>query len=129
MPNIYKADEPEEVRAALADAAKKEGVDDTPQTISSFPIERVRNNLHIVLCMSPVGEAFRNRIHMYPAFVNCTTIDWFSEWPADALLEVADKYLQFAARRRRGEQVEAGAGADVLTNPPLSVHHVSAQVR
>lgn len=35
----------------------------------------------------------RNRIRMYPAFVNCTTIDWFSEWPADALLEVADKYL------------------------------------
>ena len=31
---------------------------------------------------------------MYPAFVNCTTIDWFSEWPADALLEVADKYLE-----------------------------------
>ena len=30
---------------------------------------------------------------MYPAFVNCTTIDWFSEWPVDALLEVADKYL------------------------------------
>ena len=31
---------------------------------------------------------------MYPAFVNCTTIDWFSEWPQDALLEVADKYLE-----------------------------------
>lgn len=30
---------------------------------------------------------------MYPAFVNCTTIDWFSEWPIDALLEVADKYM------------------------------------
>ena len=30
---------------------------------------------------------------MFPAFVNCTTIDWFSEWPADALLEVAEKYL------------------------------------
>ena len=30
---------------------------------------------------------------MYPAFVNCTTIDWFSEWPQDALLEVADRYL------------------------------------
>jgi dynein heavy chain len=30
---------------------------------------------------------------MYPALVNCTTIDWFSEWPLDALLEVADKYL------------------------------------
>lgn len=31
---------------------------------------------------------------MYPAFVNCTTIDWFSEWPHDALLEVAEKYLE-----------------------------------
>ena len=31
---------------------------------------------------------------MYPAFVNCTTIDWFCEWPQDALLEVADKYLE-----------------------------------
>ena len=36
---------------------------------------------------------YRNRIRMFPAFVNCTTIDWFSEWPAEALLEVADKYL------------------------------------
>lgn len=31
---------------------------------------------------------------MYPAFVSCTTIDWFSEWPNDALLEVAEKYLE-----------------------------------
>ena len=36
----------------------------------------------------------RNRMRQYPALVNCTTIDWFSEWPADALLEVADKYLE-----------------------------------
>ena len=31
---------------------------------------------------------------MYPAFISCTTIDWFSEWPDDALLEVAEKYLE-----------------------------------
>ena len=33
-------------------------------------------------------------MRMFPAFVNCTTIDWFSEWPKDALLEVAEKYLE-----------------------------------
>jgi dynein heavy chain len=43
--------------------------------------------------MSPVGEAFRTRLRMFPALVNCTTIDWFSEWPDDALLEVAMKYM------------------------------------
>jgi dynein heavy chain len=31
---------------------------------------------------------------MFPAIVNCTTIDWYSEWPQDALLEVAEKYIQ-----------------------------------
>lgn len=36
----------------------------------------------------------RNRIRQYPALVNCTTIDWFSEWPKEALLEVAEKYLE-----------------------------------
>ena len=44
-------------------------------------IGRVRNNLHIVLCMSPVGDAFRTRCRMFPSLVNCCTIDWFTEWP------------------------------------------------
>lgn len=59
----------------------------------AFLIERVRANLHIVLCMSPIGENFRNRLRQYPALVNCTTIDWFCEWPKEALLEVAMKYI------------------------------------
>ncbi|XP_055959532.1 dynein axonemal heavy chain 2-like, partial [Patella vulgata] len=93
VPNLYKTEEFEEVRNALADEVKAQGIDDTAQSVFAFLIDRVRANLHVVLCMSPVGEAFRNRIRMYPAFVNCTTIDWFSEWPQDALLEVGNKYL------------------------------------
>jgi dynein heavy chain len=30
---------------------------------------------------------------MYPGLVNCTTIDWFHTWPAEALQEVAMKFL------------------------------------
>lgn len=55
---------------------------------------RVRENLHVVLAMSPIGESFRNRTRMYPGLVNCTTIDWFQPWPADALVEVATKFIQ-----------------------------------
>lgn len=40
------------------------------------------------------GLSCRNWIRQYPALVNCTTIDWFSEWPKEALLEVAEKYLE-----------------------------------
>ncbi|XP_076454460.1 dynein axonemal heavy chain 2-like [Babylonia areolata] len=93
VPNLYKPDEFEDIKNTLEDICRKEGVEDNTQAVFAFLINRVRANLHIVLCMSPVGEAFRNRIRMYPAFVNCTTIDWFHEWPLDALLEVADRYL------------------------------------
>jgi len=47
------------VRTALADAAKKAGIEDTPAAMYAYFIERVRANLHIVLGMSPVGEPFR----------------------------------------------------------------------
>ena len=33
-------------------------------------------------------------MRMYPALVNCTTIDLFNEWPQEALLEVGERYLR-----------------------------------
>ena len=94
VPNLYAPEEFEEVKQALMEEAKKDGISDSTDTMFAYLIERVRTNLHIVLCMSPVGDPFRNRIRQYPAFVNCTTIDWFNEWPRDALLEVAERYLE-----------------------------------
>ncbi|XP_053575482.1 dynein axonemal heavy chain 2 [Bombina bombina] len=96
VPNLYKADEFEEIKGILQEKARVDNIPDTQESLFNFLIERVRNNLHIILCMSPVGEPFRNRIRQYPALVNCTTIDWFSEWPQDALLEVAERYLDGA---------------------------------
>ena len=49
--------------------------------------------------------SLRNRIRQYPSLINCTTIDWFSEWPKDALLEVAEKHLE-DANIGKGEGVE-----------------------
>jgi dynein heavy chain len=47
----------------------------------------------MVICFSPIGASLRNKIRDFPSIVNCTTIDWFSEWPPDALEAVAQKFL------------------------------------
>ena len=52
-------------------------VDASPLATYNFFIERVRRNLHVVLSMSPIGDAFRNRLRMFPSLINCCTIDWF----------------------------------------------------
>ncbi|CAF0814718.1 unnamed protein product [Didymodactylos carnosus] len=94
VPNLFKTDELEEIKTNMASELKKAGVDEEKnQEVYAFLLDRVKANLHMVVCMSPVGEVFRNRIRMYPSLVNCTTIDLFADWPHDALLEVGERYL------------------------------------
>ena len=54
-------------------------------------IQKTRQNLHIVLAFSPVGEKLRNRCRQFPSIINCCTIDWFDRWPDEALSSVAVK--------------------------------------
>ncbi|KAM3621055.1 uncharacterized protein V6R79_005381 [Siganus canaliculatus] len=93
VPNLYKQDEFDEICSLVLESAKKDKVAETPQSLFSYLIERIRKNLHVVLCMNPTRENFRRRILQYPAIINFTSIDWFCDWSRDALLEVADRYL------------------------------------
>jgi dynein heavy chain len=56
-------------------------------------VEKCRNNLHVVLAMSPVGETLRTRCRNFPGLVNNTVIDWFEPWPEQALTSVATVFL------------------------------------
>lgn len=54
----------------MADA-KKDGIQDTPDSMFAYLVERVRNNLHVILCMSPVGEPFRcGNVCLYPVLTS-----------------------------------------------------------
>lgn len=43
--------------------------------------------------MQPVGDSFRRRLRTFPSIVNCTTIDWFHQWPKEALYSTAFNYF------------------------------------
>lgn len=45
--------------------------------LRAYFVDKTRDNLHIVLAMSPIGDAFRERLRQFPSLVNCCTIDWW----------------------------------------------------
>jgi dynein heavy chain len=65
--------------------------------IFTLYIARVKRNMHIVMGMSPIGDAFTTRLRMFPSLVNCCTIDWFTEWPEEALEGVGRGQLMESA--------------------------------
>merc|ERR1719183_1585063 len=91
--DLYASDEKDAIRNNVRSGCKAAGITDTPENLWAFFITRIRKNLHMSLCFSPVGDAMRNRARKFPALVNCTVIDWFQPWPMDALYNVAVKFL------------------------------------
>ena len=55
--------------------------------------ERCSANLNIILSLSPIGGTLRTRMRMYPSICSCTTINWFMEWPKDAIHSIAERVM------------------------------------
>ncbi|KAI8818687.1 dynein heavy chain and region D6 of dynein motor-domain-containing protein [Fimicolochytrium jonesii] len=95
VPNLFEFDEREKILGELRSVCREKGLPEDRDSVYQFFINRVRDNLHIVFATSPVGDTFRTRCRMFPSLVNCCTIDWFDEWPREALLSVSRRFLEF----------------------------------
>ncbi|KAL7709827.1 dynein heavy chain cytosolic putative [Lotmaria passim] len=93
VPNLMLPEDVDQIVEAVRPYAVAAGKRETRSTIFSHFVGMCRNQVHIVLAMSPVGEQFRRRLRMFPSLVNCCTIDWFDQWPRDALASVAQRVL------------------------------------
>ncbi|CAH2103550.1 unnamed protein product [Euphydryas editha] len=95
VPNLFEGDSYEQVQSGCRNEAAKVGINPGDRdAVYYYFINRVRSKLHLCICMSPVGEAFRRRCRMFPSLVNCCTIDWFTKWPPEALRSVAKQCLR-----------------------------------
>ena len=92
---LYTRDEQSEIISELVPIMKREcpKVPPTPDNVMSWFLERIKTNLHIVLCFSSVGEKFRSRALKFPGLISGCTINWFQPWPKDALVSVANHFL------------------------------------
>ncbi|NXN97801.1 DYH7 protein, partial [Rhinopomastus cyanomelas] len=98
VPNLFTVEEKQEIceqmRQLDRQRERAKQTDGSPVALFNLFIDYCRNQLHIVLAMSPIGDAFRNRLRKFPALVNCCTLDWFQSWPEDALQAVASRFLE-----------------------------------
>ncbi|XP_068083304.1 dynein axonemal heavy chain 7 [Anabrus simplex] len=97
VPNIFPVDEKADIceKMRIIDRQRDRSMqtDGSPVALFNLFIQIVRDQLHLILAMSPIGDGFRIRIRKFPAMINCCTIDWFQTWPEDALLAVATRFL------------------------------------
>ena len=91
--NLFAQDETDKIVSDLIPICKEQGIPETRDNCITAFITRVRAKLHIVLAMSPVGDALRIRCRQFPSLINCSTLDWFHSWPESALVSVAERFL------------------------------------
>eukprot|EP00756_Hemistasia_phaeocysticola_P016846 Hpha_TRINITY_DN15501_c4_g2::TRINITY_DN15501_c4_g2_i2::g.105578::m.105578/K10408/DNAH; dynein heavy chain, axonemal len=94
IPDLFAPDEMEGIQGSMLNEAKAAGIQElTPSVLWQFFINKVRANLHTILCFSPVGKQFSLWCRQFPALTNTTVIDWFHRWPEEALISVAQRFL------------------------------------
>ncbi|XP_077287714.1 dynein heavy chain at 62B [Arctopsyche grandis] len=96
IPNLFEIDEKQDILELVRLDAQggNRNLDISPLQVMEFFRARCKTKLHVCLCLSPIGDSFRNRLRLYPSLVNCCTIDWFDSWPEDALEKVAYHYVE-----------------------------------
>ncbi|XP_053268003.1 dynein axonemal heavy chain 5 [Pleuronectes platessa] len=106
--NLFARDELDDITQDLIPVMKREHPRRPPtsENLYDFFLSRVRSNLHVVLCFSPVGEKFRTRALKFPGLISGCTVDWFQRWPRDALVAVSHHFLSQYQDLRCSEDVK-----------------------
>eukprot|EP00928_Gymnodinium_smaydae_P090380 TRINITY_DN7418_c2_g3_i1.p1 TRINITY_DN7418_c2_g3~~TRINITY_DN7418_c2_g3_i1.p1 ORF type:complete len:3325 (+),score=999.70 TRINITY_DN7418_c2_g3_i1:390-9977(+) len=91
VPALFGDDEKEPLLSVIRSRARAEQCPESGMWAYACGV--IRDNLHLVLAMSPAGSQLRTRCRNFPGMVAGCTIDWFFSWPSEALLSVAQYFL------------------------------------
>nr|XP_040021026.1 dynein heavy chain 11, axonemal isoform X2 [Gasterosteus aculeatus aculeatus] len=94
IPELFSEEEIDDIVSAVRAEVRALGLLDIRENCWRFFTDRVRLQLTVVLCLSPVGSTLRIRARRFPALVQCTTIDWFHPWTSEALQSVSFRFIQ-----------------------------------
>jgi dynein heavy chain, axonemal len=110
LPGLFAKDEMMAITADLRSKfiQQRPHLEDSQDNLKTFFIDKVRDNLHLMLCMSPMNAKFPIRARKFPGLISCPTIDWFLPWPADALVALSQAFIGGFHVECEGPQVKEG---------------------
>ena len=92
IPDLFPKTEYDTIVGSLRNEAKSFGFSD--QEVPAYFLSKSQKNIHVVLCFSPKGPKFKLRAREFPGVISCTSMDWFQDWPKEALVDVGKSFLQ-----------------------------------
>lgn len=93
VPGLFPEEEKESLCGLLDKEIRAKKLPETKEFRWQYFVNRCRENMHIIMCMSPAGDTLRLRCRNFPGLISNTLVDWFFPWPEDALSDVATYFL------------------------------------
>lgn len=94
---LFDADEIKDIceKMLVIDKQRDKSVqtDGSSKALYDLFVSLIREQLHVIVCASPVGKKFHHLIRDYPSILKCSTLDWLHPWPNDALISVSQRFL------------------------------------
>ena len=94
VPALFPEEEKENLISPLDKEMRQKKLPETKEFRWNYFVNRARENLHIMLCMSPAGDLLKMRCRSFPGLISNSYIDWFFPWPEDALEDVASYFIK-----------------------------------
>ena len=81
--------------------------------LSEF-FQRVKENLHIFIEMSPSGSNLRERVRTHKSIINCSNVIWVEEWPDSGFKAVAEYHFK---------NLKMSGYKDAIIDIMITMHH------
>jgi dynein heavy chain 2 len=111
VPGLYSPEEIDPLLAPLKDKLSEQGYFGSP---FGFFIERVKQNLHIILSMDPRNELFQLRCESNPALYIKCNIQWWDSWTPETFRSIP--YMTI------GKMLEDLSNKDQIIKNLISIH-------
>ncbi|KAF4019994.1 hypothetical protein G4228_011768 [Cervus hanglu yarkandensis] len=124
IPDLFSDEDVDKIISGIRNEVRGLGMVDSRENCWKFFLARVRLQLKIILCFSPVGHTLRSRARKFPALVNCTAVDWFHAWPQEALVTVSRRFME---ETKGTEPLDKDSISLFMAHVHTSVHEMSTR--